>query len=80
MNSTEYREHRERLEWLTITEGPWFDNSIQFPRLLAEIVATQDLNWDALCDSMDLELEDLDALFLRAEVEWEAIKNGDRDV
>lgn len=75
----DYRQHRDNLERLTITEGPWFDNSIQFPRLLVEIMATQDLNWQALCESMDLELEDLDALFERADIEWEAIKNGDRD-
>lgn len=79
MNGIDYRQHRENLERHTITEGPWFDNSIQFPRLLVEIMATQDLNWEALCDSMDLEPEDIDALFERADIEWEAIKNGDRD-
>lgn len=79
MNAHEYHRHARELEWLTITEGPWFDNSIQFPRLLAEIAATQDLNWDALCESMDLEVEDLDALFERADIEWEAIKDGIRN-
>lgn len=54
----------------------WEDNSIQFPRLLAEIVATQSLDLDALCDSMDLSLSDLDELFERAVLDWEDIKNG----
>ena len=54
----------------------WEDNSIQFPRLLAEILATQeDLDWSALCTSMDLEhVRQLDELFERADREWERIK------
>ena len=48
----------------------WLDDSIQFPRLIAEIVATQPLDLDALCESMDLELGDLCELFDRAEEAW----------
>lgn len=35
----------------------WADNSIQFPRLLAEIIGVglSESQWDALLDSMDLE-------------------------
>ena len=54
----------------------WESNVIQFPRLLAEIVATQDtLDINALCDAMDLEPEDIDVLFDRAQSEWENIKD-----
>lgn len=53
----------------------WDDDSIQFPRLLAEIMATQDnLDVDALCEAMDLGREDIWELFDRAQEEWEAIK------
>jgi hypothetical protein len=45
----------------------WDDNSIQFPRLLAEIMATQDdLDIAALAEVLDL--------FERAQNEWERIK------
>ena len=54
----------------------WKDNSIQFPRLLAEINATQDsLDMEALCESMDLEQEQIDELFERATVDFEKIKD-----
>jgi len=53
----------------------WNKNVIQFPRLLAEIVATQpNLDMHALADSMDLEVDDVDDLFDRAQIEWEKIK------
>lgn len=54
----------------------WYDNSIQFPRLLAEIVATQDnIDMPALCDAMNLEEHEVDELFERAQVKWDAIKD-----
>ncbi len=54
----------------------WNDNSIQFPRLLAEILATQEnLDMAALCESMDLEPREVDEIFDRAEAEWERIKD-----
>ena len=55
----------------------WAANNIQFPRLLAEICATQPMDrfdWDALCEGMDLELHEVDELFDRAQDEWEDIK------
>jgi hypothetical protein len=54
--------------------SPWTDNTIQFPRLLAEILATQDLNLATLCDSMDIAQAQLHELFERADQEWERIK------
>ena len=64
----------DELAELTRTEGVWFDNSVQFPRLLAEISATQSkLDYAALCASMDLEPADIDARFERAEDAWELI-------
>lgn len=60
---------------VTPTASPWHDDLVQFPRLLAEIVATQDnLDVDALCESMDLTREQLDELFERANTAWEAAK------
>lgn len=57
-------------------ENPlWENNSIQFPRLLAEICACQDdLDLNALADSMDLEVEEVCELLYRAQDEWEEIK------
>lgn len=55
----------------------WKLDHIQFPRLLAEIAATQDnLDMRLLCESMDLEEEDVDEIFDRAQVvhEWN-VKN-----
>jgi len=53
----------------------WENNGIQFPRLLAEIQATQDsLDMEALCESMDLSVEEVESLFERAQQAWERIK------
>jgi hypothetical protein len=52
----------------------WLDDSIQFPRLLDEIRATQELDYAALCDSMDLTSEEIDELFDRAMAKWEVQK------
>lgn len=49
----------------------WDNDQIQFMRLLAEIVATQEnLDMDALAAEMDLEVEDVVALFDRAQETW----------
>jgi hypothetical protein len=56
------------------TNPKWESNMIQFPRLIAEINATQELDIDALCESMDLEPSDIEELFDRADREWEKIK------
>jgi hypothetical protein len=55
----------------------WLDNKIQFPRLLAEIYAIGGLSGDQmrqLCDSMDLEPDEINQLFDRAQDEWDRIK------
>lgn len=53
----------------------WNVDAVQFPRLLAEIVATQDtLDVPALAASMDLTVADVGELFDRAQAEWERIK------
>ena len=55
----------------------WEHNSVQFPRLISEIMATgvSEEQWDDLLTSMDLESDDLSELFDRAQEEWESIKN-----
>lgn len=53
----------------------WERDDIQFPRLLAEIAATQgDLDILALVHSMDLTPQDIDELFDRAQQAWERHK------
>lgn len=52
----------------------WNDNHIQFPRLIAEIMATQDLDLECLAESMDLTVDDVNELFDRASEEWGSIK------
>jgi len=55
----------------------WDDDSIQFPRLLAEIAATVELTedqWGELRASMDLDTNDIAELFDRAQSRWEEIK------
>lgn len=60
-----------------VAPEPWARNDIQFPRLIAEISATQDgLNFGALADSMDLSIEEVQSLFDRADMEWESIKGN----
>jgi len=59
---------------------PWEDNEVQFARLLCELVA----NWDndtsakqtirAVADSMDLTVDEVNALFDRADSVWEESK------
>lgn len=53
----------------------WDNNLIQFARLLSEINATQDsIDFDALCESMNLEREEINELFDRANDVWEEAK------
>jgi len=54
----------------------WSNNAIQFPRLLAEIMATQNLDLKALAESMDLSVDQVNELFDRADASWENIKAG----
>lgn len=63
---------------MSTTNERWLDNSIQFPRLLCEIIATQDVDFDGLADSMDLDLDDIHDLFDRAHVAWETVKAAAR--
>jgi hypothetical protein len=54
---------------------PWGRDDVQFPRLLAEISATQDrLDLQVLAESMDISVDEVNALFDRADTAWEAIK------
>jgi hypothetical protein len=58
---------------------PWEDNSIQFPRLLAEIQANiemSDKDFEDMCDSMDLTEDAVNEIFDRAQEEWERIKGN----
>lgn len=52
----------------------WARNELQFPRLLAEIAATQALDLVALSESMDLEEDAIDELIERAQTEWATAK------
>ena len=56
----------------------WLDNSIQFPRLLAEIIGVglSDEQWESLLETMDLGSDELNELFDRAQSEWEKAKSN----
>lgn len=61
------------------TSEVWENNNVQFPRLLAEILAIglTPRQFADLSKSMDLNSEDIKALLYRAEKRWEAIKTND---
>jgi hypothetical protein len=55
----------------------WQRSDLQYPRLIAEILATGAFDTNlrtAICDSMDLEPHQLDELLHRAESDWTTIK------
>jgi hypothetical protein len=53
----------------------WENTQIQAVRLVSEIMATQDnLDMDALSESMDLDIEDLQELMDRIHESWEKVK------
>jgi hypothetical protein len=59
----------------------WDNDMIQFPRLLAEIMATQDkIDFKALAESMDLTEDNVHELFDRAQLSWEAIKSNKAEI
>ncbi|APR93803.1 hypothetical protein PATSB16_04590 [Pandoraea thiooxydans] len=52
-------------------------DEVQFPRLLAEIAATQEsLDLSKLAQAMDLTIDEVNSLFERAREAWEAKKQG----
>lgn len=61
-----------QVRWPSAGNDLWSRNEIQFPRLLSEIVATQDLNIPAIAESMDLSVPDVNQLLDRAQVAWES--------
>lgn len=61
--------------WGTPALTPWENDEVQFARLLCEIAACQDnLDHQALCEAMDIDVDDLNALFDRAHKTWEEAK------
>ena len=56
----------------------WYSDFVQFPRLLAELVAVglKEDQYDALAASMDLDRTDIDELLDRAQAYWDAVKNA----
>lgn len=56
----------------------WDRDDIQFPRLLGEMYATITFTEEqkkSLCDSMDLDWEEIIELLERADTAWQKIKN-----
>lgn len=56
---------------------PWLNDAIQFPRLLAEIMATVEFTArqrKALAETMDLSWDDICEVFDRAQAAWERRK------
>jgi len=59
----------------------WEQDAVQFPRLLAEIMATVEINdsaWRELCESMDLSGDEILQIFDRAQREWERLLGNSR--
>ena len=56
---------------------PWGDNSIQFPRLLAELQMVDAIRDDLseVCESMDLPLHRVHELLARAQTMWDDISS-----
>lgn len=55
----------------------WDNNELQFARLICELVANvDDLHFEEVCESMDLEPEQLQELFDRADEVWEKAKES----
>ena len=55
----------------------WSDNTIQFPRLIAEAEAAGAFTpkvAEDMCNSMDLTMDELSEIVGRAQDEWEKIK------
>ena len=72
---TEIKPIIDEIESRDSRHDKWEDDSIQFPRLLCEIMATQEnFDFDLLCDSMDLENERIHELLDRANTAWEKTK------
>jgi hypothetical protein len=59
-----------------MSNGIWNDNSVQFPRLLAEVLAVglTPEQYAQLGESMDLSTAEIDEVFERAECEFSSIK------
>ena len=57
-------------------DDKWDNDEIQFPRLISEILATQDINYELLGASMNLSVDQVKELFARADQKWEMIKKG----
>ena len=54
----------------------WNDDKIQFARLLYEIELTQNLDYEALKQEMDLDTEELNELFERARTTIDEVKKN----
>jgi len=66
-----------------MSNDKWQDNSIQFPRLLAEIQANIEISekgWQDICSSMDINEVELEQLWNRAGDVWETIKENARNL
>lgn len=73
-----FKTEDEATRWCNLAHraagGHWENNSLQFPRLIAELMAVGAFTKEAytdLCDNMDLVASDLDDLIERAQAEWE---------
>ena len=59
--------------------APWFNNEVQFARIIQEMVANGEPSrecWADLKESTDLTEDELQSLFDRAHIVWEAAKSA----
>jgi len=66
-------------EQAKLIKDKWEDDTVQFARLLCELVANvEDLKLEEVAKSMDLSLDEAKELFDRAHTAWEKAKEGAR--
>jgi hypothetical protein len=53
----------------------WKNTRLQAVRVVGEILSTQTIDYNALCESMDISKEDLTSLLDRIADEWDTIKS-----
>jgi DNA-binding transcriptional regulator LsrR (DeoR family) len=60
-----------------MSNNKWDDNELQFARLIHEIDATQNIDWDELAEQMDLYESEVREIVQRANEMFTGVKQDD---
>lgn len=60
-----------------MSNNKWDDNELQFARLIHEIDATQNIDWDEIAEQMDLYQSEVRELIQRANEMLTGVKTND---